>query len=129
MTRRPCAALNTGTVQLDAHTAVMMLLEFLYISFPFGIATSATIRVGNLLGAGRPREARVAGRHAVWLDALMGTFRVIRCAAVCFRGKVHMGKHQAPTCTALAMICKCRSIRSCQIAWRAVTASLHRSSA
>ena len=39
----------------------MTLLEFLYISFPFGIATSATIRVGNLLGAGRPHEARVAG--------------------------------------------------------------------
>ena len=39
----------------------MTLLEFLYISFPFGIATSATIRVGNLLGAGRPHEARIAG--------------------------------------------------------------------
>jgi hypothetical protein len=48
-------------VQLDAHTAIMTLLEFLYISFPFGIATSATIRVGNLLGAGRAHEARVAG--------------------------------------------------------------------
>ena len=52
-----------GTVQLDAHTAIMTLLEFLYISFPFGIATSATIRVGNLLGAGRPHEARIAGER------------------------------------------------------------------
>ena len=58
------AATSTGTVQLDAHTAIMTLLEFLYISFPFGIATSATIRVGNLLGAGRPKEARIAGKRA-----------------------------------------------------------------
>jgi hypothetical protein len=48
-------------VQLDAHSAVINLLELLYISLPFGIATTATIRVGNLLGAGRPREARIAG--------------------------------------------------------------------
>ena len=55
-------------MQLDAHTAIMTLLEFLYISFPFGIATSATIRVGNLLGAGRPREARIAGLHSAYLS-------------------------------------------------------------
>ena len=40
----------------------MTLLEFLYISFPFGIATSATIRVGNLLGAGRPQ----GGQDSRW---------------------------------------------------------------
>ena len=59
--REYCRCGSAGTVQLDAHTAIMTLLEFLYISFPFGIATSATIRVGNLVGAGRPHEARIAG--------------------------------------------------------------------
>jgi MATE family multidrug resistance protein len=34
---------------------------FLFISFPFGVATAATIRVGNLLGGGRPQQARIAG--------------------------------------------------------------------
>ena len=54
----PCAA---GTVELDAHTAILTLCVFLFISFPFGVATASTIRVGNLLGAGRPQQARLAG--------------------------------------------------------------------
>jgi multidrug resistance protein, MATE family len=41
-----------GTVELDAHTAMLTLCVFLFISFPFGVATASTIRVGNLLGAG-----------------------------------------------------------------------------
>jgi multidrug resistance protein, MATE family len=39
-------------VELDAHTAMLTLCVFLFISFPFGVATASTIRVGNLLGAG-----------------------------------------------------------------------------
>ncbi len=53
--------LRTGTVALDAHTAILTLCVFLFISFPFGVATAATIRVGNLLGGGRPQQARIAG--------------------------------------------------------------------
>lgn len=34
------------------HTAMLTLCVFLFISFPFGVATASTIRVGNLLGAG-----------------------------------------------------------------------------
>lgn len=51
----------TGTAELDAHTAILTLCVFLFISFPFGVATASTIRVGNLLGAGRPWQARLAG--------------------------------------------------------------------
>lgn len=50
-----------GTVELDAHTAILTLCVFLFISFPFGVATASTIRVGNLLGAGQPHQARLAG--------------------------------------------------------------------
>lgn len=50
-----------GTVALDAHTTILTLCVFLFISFPFGVATASTIRVGNLLGAGRPQQARLAG--------------------------------------------------------------------
>ncbi len=55
------SCLRTGTVALDAHTAILTLCVFLFISFPFGVATAATIRVGNLLGGGRPQQARIAG--------------------------------------------------------------------
>ena len=44
--------MSAGTVELDAHTAMLTLCVFLFISFPFGVATASTIRVGNLLGAG-----------------------------------------------------------------------------
>ena len=54
---------TTGTVELDAHTAILTLCVFLFISFPFGVATASTIRVGNLLGAGQPQQARLAGAY------------------------------------------------------------------
>ena len=40
---------------------MLTLSVFLFLSFPFGIATASTIRVGNLLGAGMPDTAKVSG--------------------------------------------------------------------
>ena len=40
---------------------LLQLCEFSYVTLPFGIATAATIRVGNMLGAGRPEIARRSG--------------------------------------------------------------------
>mmetsp|Transcript_7620 Transcript_7620/g.22493 ORF Transcript_7620/g.22493 Transcript_7620/m.22493 type:complete len:596 (+) Transcript_7620:1342-3129(+) len=54
-----------GTVELDAHTAMLTLCVFLFISFPFGVATASTIRVGNLLGAGLGQQARLSGMVCV----------------------------------------------------------------
>lgn len=37
-----------GTVEVGAHTALLTLCVFIYMAVPFGIATAATIRVGNV---------------------------------------------------------------------------------
>lgn len=50
-----------GEAQVDAHSILLTFCAFIYVSFPLGVSTAATIRVGNLVGAGRPSEARLAG--------------------------------------------------------------------
>ncbi len=50
-----------GQAQVDAHSILLTFCAFIYVSFPFGVSTAATIRVGNLVGANRPSEARLAG--------------------------------------------------------------------
>lgn len=52
---------HAGQAQVDAHSILLTFCAFIYVSFPFGISTAATIRVGNLVGADRPSEARLAG--------------------------------------------------------------------
>lgn len=52
---------RAGQAQVDAHSILLTFCAFIYVSFPFGISTAATIRVGNLVGANRPSEARLAG--------------------------------------------------------------------
>ena len=42
------AAFCAGTVEVGAHTALLTLCVFIYMAVPFGIATAATIRVGNV---------------------------------------------------------------------------------
>ena len=70
---RPVHDGNRGTarasMQVDAHVAMLTAISFNFLSFPFGIAVAATIRVGNLLGADRPVAARAAGWCAVALGA------------------------------------------------------------
>ena len=44
-----------------AHNVLLQLCEFSYVALPFGIATASTIRVGNMLGAGRPEIAKRSG--------------------------------------------------------------------
>ncbi len=53
-----------GTIQVDAHNVLLQLCEFSYVALPFGIATAATIRVGNMLGAGNWQSARRSGAPA-----------------------------------------------------------------
>lgn len=46
---------------MDAHTSLLTLCEFTFVTVPFGIATATTIRVGNMLGANKPGAAQRAG--------------------------------------------------------------------
>ena len=62
-----------GTVQVDAHNAMLTLCEFSYVALPFGIATAATIRDGNMLGAGNYKTAKTSGKAHI----------ACTCAAIC----------------------------------------------
>ena len=46
---------------MDAHTTLLNVCIMTFMAFVFGLATAATIRVGNCLGAGRPRLAQLSG--------------------------------------------------------------------
>lgn len=56
-----------GKVAVSAHAALLGICTYTFISFPFAIATAATIRVGNLLGAGQARQVCMA--CGVWRAA------------------------------------------------------------
>ncbi|KAK9809481.1 hypothetical protein WJX73_002316 [Symbiochloris irregularis] len=76
-----------GTVEVDAHTSLLTLCEFTFVTVPFGIATATTIRVGNMLGANRPNAAKRAGQLSI---ALCMTFSVI-IAALMFGFRANLG--------------------------------------
>lgn len=86
---------------------MLTLCVFLFISFPFGVATASTIRVGNLLGAGLGQQVCIATRcknHAE-LDCsscsmcklLWYTLGVVDVQSRCLRITVH-GVHLANLC-------------------------------
>ncbi len=50
-----------GTVAVSAHSALLGICTYTFISFPFAVATAATIRVGNLLGAGLAQQVGQRG--------------------------------------------------------------------
>lgn len=47
-----------GTVALDAHMITLSISYFIYLSFPFAVGVSATIRVGQLIGEQKSRDAQ-----------------------------------------------------------------------
>jgi len=47
-----------GTVPLDAHIITMTISTFIFLSFPFAIGIATSIRVGQLIGEGRPSDAK-----------------------------------------------------------------------
>jgi len=57
-----------GQVPLGAHAIVLNLASFSFM-FPLGISTAASVRVGNLIGAGDEAGARRAARLALLLGA------------------------------------------------------------
>lgn len=51
-------ASTLGTVPLDAHILLSTVCGFIYMSFPFAIATAGSIRVGHSVGAAARASAR-----------------------------------------------------------------------
>lgn len=47
-----------GTVALDAHIITLTIATFIFLSFPFAIGIAASIRVGQLIGDQKPKDAQ-----------------------------------------------------------------------
>jgi len=61
---RPCTvvfASQLSQVALDAHMALLNVTGLTFMSGPMAFGIAANVRVGNLLGAGHPAAARIAG--------------------------------------------------------------------
>jgi MATE family multidrug resistance protein len=71
-----------GTVSLAAHTIVLNMAALAFM-IPLGVSQGAVIRVGNLLGAGRPAAAQRAAWVALGVGAGVMTFSA--AAFVLFR--------------------------------------------
>lgn len=54
------AAATQGRVALDAHNLLIQITALTYLSLPLGISIAASIRVGNLLGAGHADLAKLS---------------------------------------------------------------------
>lgn len=61
MVTHDLSVLRAGEAQVDAHALLLTCCVAIYMGFPFGMSTAATIRVGNLVGANKPAEARLSG--------------------------------------------------------------------
>lgn len=88
-----------GTVEVGAHTALLTLCVFVYMAVPFGIATAATIRVGNMLGAGNPSAAQRTAFLTVGLCLIYSSIVTILIAV--FRKDVGYIFTNAPKVVAL----------------------------
>jgi MATE family multidrug resistance protein len=69
---------HIGAEALAAHTITMNLAALAFM-MPLGVSQAAATRVGNLLGAGRPREAQ----RAAWMAMALGA-GVMAIAALTF---------------------------------------------
>lgn len=72
----PVVVNEGGGMQVDAHVALLTVNTFAFVSLPFGIATAATIRVGNLLGSKRPQQAATSA----WCAVACGSLSMMICA-------------------------------------------------
>ena len=72
------SCVHAGEAQVDAHALLLTCCVAIYMGFPFGMSTAATIRVGNLVGANRPAEARLSG-PALAFQVLHLPFRFFTC--------------------------------------------------
>lgn len=71
-------ASNLDDVSLNAHMIVLNIATFTFMCGPFALGTAASIRVGNLLGAGDPYRAK----RAAWLIVAISVAWMALCAVV-----------------------------------------------
>ncbi|KAK1715059.1 hypothetical protein CaCOL14_005326 [Colletotrichum acutatum] len=66
------AAGRLGTIPLAAQS-VIMTADQIINTIPFGLGVAASARLGNLLGAQRPRDAAIAAHSAAILSVILGS--------------------------------------------------------
>ncbi len=71
-----------GTTALAAHTVAITFASTSFM-IPLGVAIASTVRVGNLIGAGRPHDAQ----RAAWTALGMGSLFMSISALVFFFGR------------------------------------------
>ncbi|PIA13429.1 MATE efflux family protein [Coemansia reversa NRRL 1564] len=64
-----------GAIQLSGQAIMLNTVELLF-QFSMGLGSSTTARVGNLIGAGKPRQARISGDMAFLASAAVGAIGV-----------------------------------------------------
>lgn len=77
-------AARSGTEALDAHQSMMSISAFTYLTVPLAVAISATIRVGNLLGAQQPKQVGMPCMWGIGREAARrGSRRSTACLPAC----------------------------------------------
>jgi len=85
-------AAQFGTEALDAHQSMMSISAFTYLTVPLAISIAASIRVGNLLGAQRPKQAQLA----VKICLVIGVATMLLCGMVLVLLRGSLGKIFTP---------------------------------
>ena len=85
-------AAQFGTEALDAHQSMMSISAFTYLTVPLAISIAASIRVGNLLGAQRPKQAQVAAKICL----VIGVATMLLCGMVLVLLRGSLGKIFTP---------------------------------
>lgn len=76
-----------GSVAVTAHAGVFSLTSLNYLALPFALATAATIRVGNLVGAGEGNLAAVSSKLVV----MLGSSFMAMCGLAIYLGRYKLG--------------------------------------
>jgi MATE family multidrug resistance protein len=66
-----------STVALDAHVVTLSIATFIYLSFPFAVGIATSIRVGQLIGEGKPADAKRSCKVAYGINFLVEVVLII----------------------------------------------------
>jgi len=66
-----------GTVALNAHIITLTIATFIFLSFPFAIGTAASIRVGQLIGDQKSKDAQRSSHTSFFFSAITQAILIV----------------------------------------------------
>eukprot|EP00798_Chlamydomonas_sp_ICE-L_P000139 gene139-5507_t len=81
-------ASRLGPTVTAAHACMLAIIVLTYFSGPFAIGIAASIRVGNLVGAGKPELAKLSAKISVYI----ATFMMAIFGLIILLTRHHLGK-------------------------------------